>query len=134
MITSGYKGISFPFRVSKQGGVVMSTTSRFDSRHIDESIKQILNTHYLERTMESGIYSQLDRDIFEPNDENLQTIMRAQIIEDLNRLEGRISIDAKLIEFSVVEEDGVEALYVRIPYVVTKYETQHVVKVKVGEN
>ena len=54
-----YTGISFPFRIGTKGGVVMSSTSPTEVPHIVESIKQILTTAFLERTMESGFYSDL---------------------------------------------------------------------------
>ena len=54
---SGFKGISFPFRISNRGGVVMSTTSQNDPTHIAESIQQIFYTNHLERPMESDIYN-----------------------------------------------------------------------------
>lgn len=133
MAKSGYTGISFPFRIGKQGGVVMSSTSQYNARHIEESVTQILNTHYLERPMESEIFSQLDSDIFEPNNEDLQTIMRAQIVEDLRRLEPRIELSGSDITFDVEEDGGSELLYANVPFVVVDYETEHTVKVKVGE-
>ena len=47
MPQSGFTGISYPFRISNRGGVVMSTTSRHDPSHISESIQQIFNTNFL---------------------------------------------------------------------------------------
>ena len=38
MPTSGFRGISYPFRIGPQGGVVMSTTSATDPTHIVESL------------------------------------------------------------------------------------------------
>lgn len=133
MPNSGYKGISFPFRISSQGGVVTSTTSSIDPTHIAESIKQILGTSRLERAMESDIYSTVDAVLFEPNDESLQQVLKARIVADLERLESRIELGEDDIEFTVETENGIEFLYATITYKVIKYQTYYTTTVKVGE-
>lgn len=133
MPNSGYKGISFPFRITKQGGVATSTTSRNDQSHIEESIIQILGTNFLERVMESEIYSSVQSSLFEPNDESLQQVIKTQIIDSLERLEERIEVDDSGIELEVVTEDSGEYLYATITYLIVKYQTYYSTTVKVGE-
>ena len=79
MAEQGYTGISFPFRIGVKGGVVTSTTSTREVPHIIESMKQILRTFKYERTMEYHIYSEVDTDIFEPNDISTHTLLQYQI-------------------------------------------------------
>ena len=133
MPQSGFTGISYPFRVSNRGGVVMSTTSRTDPTHIAESIQQIFNTNYLERPMESEIYTTVTSLLFEPNDIALQQVLKSRIVDDLDRLEQRIECDEDGIEFEVEVEDDVEFLYANITHKIIKYNTYYTSKIKVGE-
>ena len=133
MLQSGYTGISYPFRVSERGGCVMSTTSRTDPTHIAESIQQIFNTNFLERPMESEVYTTVTSLLFEPNDIALQQVLKSRIINDLERLEDRIECDEDGIEFEVEVVDDIEYLYVNITYKITKYNTYYTSKIKVGE-
>ncbi len=133
MPQSGFTGISYPFRVSNRGGVVMSTTSRTDPTHIAESIQQIFNTNFLERPMESEIYTSVTALLFEPNDIALQQVLKSRIVDDLDRLEQRIECDEDGIEFEVEVEDDVEYLYANITYRIIKYNTYYTSKIKVGE-
>lgn len=134
MPQSGYTGISYPFRISNRGGVVMSTTSRHDPTHIAESIQQIFNTNFLERPMESEIYSTVTTLLFEPNDLTLQQVLKSRMVNDLQRLEERIECEEDGIEFEIeVDDDGVEFLYATISYKIIKYNTYYTSKIKVGE-
>lgn len=133
MPQSGYTGISYPFRVSSRGGCVMSTTSKNDPTHIAESIQQIFNTNFLERPMESEIYTTVTALLFEPNDVALQQVLKSRIVSDLERLEERIECEEDGIEFEVEVEDDVEYLYANITYMITKYNTFYTSKIKVGE-
>lgn len=133
MPQSGFKGISYPFRISNRGGVVMSTTSKHDPTHIAESIQQIFNTGYLERPMEAEIYTTVTSLLFEPNDIALQQVLKARIVSDLERLESRIECDEDGVEFEVIVEDDVEYLYANITYRIIKYNTYYTSKIKVGE-
>lgn len=133
MPQSGFTGISYPFRVNSRGGCTMSTTSKNDSQHIEESIQQIFNTSYLERPMESDIYTSVTPLLFEPNDVSLQQVLRSRIVSDLERLEERIECDEDGIEFEVEIEEGVEYLYANITYKVIKYNTYYTSKIKIGE-
>lgn len=133
MPQSGFKGISYPFRISNRGGVVMSTTSKNDPTHIAESIQQIFNTNFLERPMEAEIYSSVTSLLFEPNDIALQQVLKSRIVSDLERLEERIECDEDSVEFEVETEDDVEYLYAYITYKIIKYNTYYTSKIKVGE-
>lgn len=133
MPQSGFTGISYPFRISNRGGVVMSTTSRNDPSHIAESIQQIFNTNFLERPMEADIYSNITSLLFEPNDISLQQVLKARIVDDLDRLEKRIECDEDSVEFEVEVEEGIDYLYVYITYKIIKYNTYYTSKIKVGE-
>ena len=133
MLQSGFTGISYPFRISNRGGVVMSTTSRTDSSHIAESIQQILCTGFLERPMESEVYTTVSSLLFEPNDIALQQVLKSRIVSDLERLEERIECDEDGIEFKVEIEEDVEYLYAIITYKIIKYNSYYTSKIKVGE-
>ena len=133
MSLSGFKGISYPFRVSSQGGAVMTDTNEFDSSHIDDSIRQILGTYELERPMESDVFCRFDIQLFEPNDEVVNSLLKDLIIEDLNRLEDRIEVDEDSIEFEVDEVDGVSYLYVTISYTIIKFNTYTTTTFNLGE-
>ena len=133
MPQSGFTGISYPFRISNRGGVVMSTTSRTDPTHIAESIQQIFNTNFLERPMESEVYTRVTSLLFEPNDITLQQVLKARIVSDLERLEKRVKCEESDIEFVVEEEDGIPYLFANISYKIIKYNTYYSSKVKVGE-
>lgn len=133
MPQSGYKGISYPFRVSNRGGCVMSTTSRTDPTHIAESIQQILNTYFLERPMEADVYTSVSSYLFEPNDISLQHVLKTRIVDDLERLENRIVCSEDDIEFEVEVVDNVEYLYANITYKIIRYNTYYTSKIKIGE-
>ena len=134
MAQLGYTGISYPFRIGNQGGVVMSTTSRYESTHIDEGIQQILNTMFLERPMEPDVYSSITDLLFEPEDEVLQGVLKLRISEDIRRLDDRVECKPDNITFSVENEDGVEFLFAYVTYTIMKYSTQeYTAKIKVGE-
>ena len=133
MPQSGFTGISYPFRISNRGGVVMSTTSKNDPSHIAESIQQIFNTNYLERPMEAEVYTTVTALLFEPNDIALQQVLKSRIVNDLDRLESRVSCDEEDVNFEVEVEDGIEYLYAVISYKVIKFNTYYTSRIKVGE-
>ena len=133
MPQSGFTGISFPFRISNRGGVVMSTTSAHDSTHIEESLRQIFSTNFLERPMESSIYTTVSSLLFEPNDIALQQVLKNRIVQDIMRLEERVECEEDGIEFVVEVEEDIEYLYAMITYKIIKYNTYYTSKIKVGE-
>lgn len=124
---SGFKGLSFPFRVSGTGGVEMSTTSVSDISHITEAIEQILLTRPRERKMEYHFKSDLDTLLFEPNDESLKSLMVYHVEEALKELEDRIEV----IDVDFISEDNV--MYVLITFKVLVYDTVYTKKIKVGD-
>ena len=112
----------------------MSTTSRYESTHIDEGIQQILNTMFLERPMEPDVYSSVTELLFEPEDEVLQGVLRLRISEDIRRLDDRVECKPDNITFSIEEEEGVEFLFAHVTYTIIMYSTQeYTAKIKVGE-
>lgn len=125
---SGFKGISFPFRINSTGGVIMSSTSVSDVPHITEAIEQILLTKPRERKMEYHFKSDLDLDIFEPNDMSARCLIEHQIMEALSTLEDRIEV------ISVEVESDNNKVYASITFRVLIYNTTYSNKVKVGED
>lgn len=119
----GYKGISFPFRVDKRGGIKMSSTSFESVPHLEESITQILNTHKYERLMEHNIYSDLKTSLFSTDNPTLQTMMKYDIVEALKRCETRIKTDIDKIQIEGVDLDNnhSHALNITIEYLVVDY-------------
>ena len=124
---TGFNGISFPFRISSTGGIAMSTTSVSDVPHIVEAVEQILLTKPNERRMEYHFKSDLDLDIFEPNDVSAQKLVEYQIRDALNTLEDRIEIT----KITVTSEDN--AIKASLSFKVLKYNTQYTKTVKVGD-
>ena len=127
MAERGFTGISFPFRIGVKGGVVTSTTSVTDVQHIIEAMEQILMTRPMERCMEYHFKSDIDNDIFEPNDASSRTLIAYQVEEALRELEDRIRVDS--ID---VESDG-EVIIAVIHFTVLKYNTVHGANIKVGD-
>lgn len=132
-ISLGYKGISFPFRINVQGGVVMTSTSAYSVPHIVESIHQILGTNYLERAMEPDVYSDMIAGLFEPNDKVLQNVMKHRIVNAITRLDDRVSISEDDITFEIERTEEGSVLYANLVFEVDKYETSFTERVKVGE-
>ena len=127
MAETGFTGISFPFRIGVKGGVVTSTTSIMDVQHIIEAMEQILMTRPMERCMEYHFKSEIDYDIFEPNDASCRTLIAYQVEEALRELEDRIEV------ISVDVESRDSTIIAIINFKVLKYNTVHVAKVKVGD-
>lgn len=128
MPQAGFKGISFPFRISGTGGIEMSSTDISEVPHIEEAIKQILLTRPRERCMEYHFKSDLDLDIFEPNDVSAQKLVEYQIRKALSSLEDRIEVTS--VE---VTSQGNEII-ASINFKVLKYNTTYSKMIKVGEN
>ena len=122
-VITGYTGISFPFRIGVKGGVVMSSTSRYEIPHIEESIIQILATRRMERWMEYHIFSDLEIFIFEPNDISLQTLFKHQLKEAMKH-DKRI----KIIDISFITDN--EFLDIDIHFQVESYKTTKPLKVR----
>lgn len=124
---TGFTGISFPFRINGKGGVTMSSTSVSDVPHIIEAIEQILLTKPRERRMEYHFKSDLDTDIFKPNDSSAKNLIEHQIREALGNLEDRIEV----VNVDITSKDNkVQAV---ITFRVLMYNTTYSSKIKVGE-
>lgn len=126
--TSGYTGISFPFRMSIRGGVTLSTTNENDMTHIKESIRQILMTSIGERIMRPNFGSELNTVVFEPQDLSCKSLMAFLAKEALTRHEPRISIT------SVEVFDEGSTVYADVRYSVPKYDNRiYSERVRMGE-
>lgn len=124
---TGFTGISFPFRINGKGGVTMSSTSVSDVPHIIEAIEQILLTKPRERRMEYHFKSDLDTDIFEPNDSSAKNLIEHQIREALGNLEDRIEV----VNVDISSEDN--KVQADIAFRVLMYNTTYSSRIKVGE-
>lgn len=127
MAELGFTGISFPFRIGVKGGVVTSTTSVMAVQHIIEAMEQILLTRPMERCMEYHFKSDIDYDIFEPNDASCRTLIAYQVKEALRELEDRVEVNSVEVE----SEDS--TIIAVINFTVLSYNTVHVAKIKVGD-
>ena len=127
MSEKGFTGISFPFRIGVKGGVVTSSTSVSSAQHIIEAMKQILGTRPMERCMEYHFKSDIDSDIFEPNDASCRTLIAYQVEEALRELEDRIVVNSVKV---VSEGSTVNAV---INFTILAYNTAHVANIKVGD-
>lgn len=127
MSEKGFTGISFPFRIGVKGGVVTSSTGVNNAQHIIEAMKQILGTRPMERCMEYHFKSDVDTDIFEPNDASSRTLIAYQVEEALRELEDRIKVNSVDV---VSEGSTVNAV---INFTILAYNTAHVANVKVGD-
>lgn len=124
----GFTGISFPFRIGNRGGLVMSSTSRYEVPHIIESIQQILGTKKRERVMELHFGSDIDFRIFEENDTTTHTLIKYQILETLEEFEPRILVEGEDIEIWGKDEK----VFATIDFVVIKFHSNHTVVVELG--
>lgn len=127
MTNKGYTGISFPFRIGVKGGIVISSTNEREVPHIIESMKQILGTFKYERTMEHHIYSEIDSEVFEPNDLSTHTLLQYQIKDALKRLEPRVEV----LGVTITSEDN--TVFATIRFKANPYDKEYTSKLKVGE-
>lgn len=120
------RGISFPFRVGNRGGIVMSGVDNTSAPHLEESIEQILLTFKGERVMEYHFGSELDTDIFEPNESVTHNLIKYQIKEALNKYEPRITV----VDMTLKGDDN--QVYVELIYRVNEYNTTHRFTTRLG--
>lgn len=120
------RGISFPFRVGNRGGIVMSGVDNTSAPHLEESIEQILLTFKGERVMEYHFGSELDTDIFEPNESVTHNLIKYQIREALNKYEPRITVE----DITLKGDDN--QVYVELIYRVNEYNTTHRFTTRLG--
>lgn len=112
---SDNRGISFPFRIGNRGGVVMSGVDSMSAPHLEESIEQILLTFKGERVMEHHFGSDLDTDIFEPDESATHNLIKFQIKEALDKYEPRITVES--ISLSQIDNE----VNAEITYTVKEY-------------
>lgn len=127
-MSRGYTGISFPFKIGNRGGVVMSTTNRYEVPHIIESMEQILGTHKRERTMEKNFGSDLDLQIFEPNEPVTHNIIKYQIVQALKEFEPRVEVKEEDID---IRAEG-ESIYATINFTVLRYQSNYKATILLG--
>ena len=127
MPNKSYTGISFPFRLGVRGGIAMSDTSVDNIPHIYEAIQQILQTSEFERTMEHGVYSEVDSVVFEPNDTSTHTLLKYQIQKALEKLEPRVEI--KGIEIT----SDKRSIFANLSVFAKEYNAIYTITVKVGD-
>ena len=120
------RGISFPFRLGNKGGIVMSGVDNISAPHLEESIEQILGTYKGERVMEYHFGSELDTDIFEPNESTTHNLIIYQIKEALTKYEPRITVE------SVTLTGENNTVYAEIVYTVNEYNSTHSFKTTLG--
>lgn len=123
------RGISFPFRVGVKGGVVMSEASSTSVAHMVESIQQILLTRPMERSMSFEIYSDIDAEIFSPNDTSSHTLLEYQVRKAIEYLEPRVVVSS--VQVSSDEENKVIA---HIVFSMTQFEGAYTTDVEVGDS
>ena len=127
MAEIGFTGISFPFRIGVKGGVSTSSTSIVDAQHIIEAMTQILRTRPMERCMEYHFKSDVDSEIFDPNDSSSHTLIAYQVREALRELEDRIRVDS----VDIISEGS--SIFATIHFTILLYNTAYVANVKVGD-
>lgn len=127
-MSKGYTGISFPFRIGNKGGVVLSSTDRYSVPHIIESMEQILGTKFRERVMELSLGSDIDSQIFEPNNESTHGLIKYQIVQALEEQEPRIEVTTEGINIINKEEE----LIAEIDFVVVSYQSNYQTTIRIG--
>ena len=92
-----WHGLRFPFKREAQG----LFTDAPDDELIESSIKFILRTQVGEYICLPAFGSQLQVDLFEPNDIIMRQLVKAHVRDALNRWEPRIAVD----EISVISDE-----------------------------
>ena len=110
------KGISFPFRVSVRGGATMSVANTNSVDKIVESMQQIVLTREGERCMEYDVYSQIDKLIFNIEDDTLRQVCEYMLRDAINRLETRVTVN----EVRLARDENTEIIYALVNFTVNK--------------
>lgn len=109
------KGISFPFRVSIQGGATMSVANANSVDKLVESMQQILLTREGERCMEFEVFSQIDHLIYNVlDDPTLLQVCEYMVKDAINRLEGRVTVN----DVAIVQDKGSSSLFAVVNFTV----------------
>ena len=99
-----------------------------DNTHIEESIVQILSTYWNERVMRPDFGTSLDRQIFDPNDIELQAMIKYEVTEALTQYEPRIVVDQERLAVTGDET----RLELTIYYALVDYANMGLVSTKVS--
>lgn len=83
MAVQAITGIAFPFRFTGSGGVATSTTSQDEFTHLEEDIKQLLNTRLGERPFRPTYGTELYTNVFNPEDETTVALIESNIRDAL---------------------------------------------------
>ena len=110
------KGISFPFRVSVRGGATMSVANTNSVDKIVESMQQIVLTREGERCMEYDVYSQIDKLIFNIEDDTLRQVCEYMLGDAINRLETRVTVN----EVRLARDENTGIIYALVNFTVNK--------------
>lgn len=110
------KGISFPFRVSVRGGATMSVANTNSVDKIVESMQQIVLTREGERCMEYDVYSQIDKLIFNIEDDTLRQVCEYMLKDAINRLETRVTVN----EVRLARDEKTGIIYALVNFTVNK--------------
>lgn len=120
------RGISFPFRVSVQGGATMSVANDAEITHIVEQMQQVLKTPKFERGMEYHIYSEVDSLTWETNNPSTAVIAKYYIKDCLTRCVPLIDVE----DIEIINDENV--LLGIIGFSVKATKKKHVVTLEVG--
>ena len=120
------RGISFPFRVSVQGGATMSVANDTEITHIVEQMQQVLKTPKFERGMEYRIYSEVDSLTWEVNNPSTAVIAKYYIKDCLTRCVPLIDVE----DIEIINDENV--LLGIIGFSVKATKKKHVVTLEVG--
>ena len=120
------RGISFPFRVSVQGGATMSVANDTEITHIVEQMQQVLKTPKFERGMEYHIYSEVDSLTWEANKPSTAVIAKYYIKDCLTRCVPLIDVE----DIEIINDENV--LLGIIGFSVKATKKKHVVTLEVG--
>lgn len=110
------KGISFPFRVSVRRGATMSVANTNSVDKIVESMQQIVLTREGERCMEYDVYSQIDKLIFNIEDDTLRQVCEYMLKDAINRLETRVTVN----EVRLARDENTGIIYALVNFTVNK--------------
>ena len=120
------RGISFPFRVSVQGGATMSVANDTEITHIVEQMQQVLKTPKFERGMEYHIYSEVDSLTWEVNNPSTAVIAKYYIKDCLTRCVPLVDVE----DIEIINDENV--LLGIIGFSVKATKKKHVVTLEVG--
>jgi hypothetical protein len=115
------RGISFPFKKGSTGFPEPGT----DDRLIKDSLTQLLLTGTGERVMRPTVGTNIRRFVFEPNDELLSSLIRAEVSSAIARFEPRVT----LLAVDMFRQDA--NLVVTLSYVVNATQSVSTVSVRV---